>query len=112
MHRAAQEQNAMAWLQAEFHLTDAQFAAVKKLHDDYGIVCGRHCAAIMRAREHSAPAAEVAALEKTCVDAMTEHFRRVARLMPPEEGTRYLAMVLPRVAGYEHTGAPNVRVTP
>lgn len=112
MHRAAREQDAMAWLRTEFHLTDAQFAAVKKLHDDYGAVCGRHCAAIMAAKKRSAPASEVAALEKTCVDSMSEHFRRVAALMPDPEGGRYLAMVLPRVTGYEHTGAPNVRVTP
>jgi hypothetical protein len=28
------------------------------------------------------------------------------------EGERYLAMVLPRIAGYEHAGAPNMRVAP
>lgn len=112
MHRAAREQDAMAWLRTEFRLTAAQFAAVTKLHDDYGTVCSRHCAAIMEARRRAAPAAEVAALEKTCVDSMTVHFRQVAALMPAAEGARYLAMVLPRVAGYDHSGAPNVRVTP
>jgi hypothetical protein len=112
MRRAAREGDAMAWLRAEFRLNDTQFAAIKQLHDDYGVVCGEHCAAIVGARKRSAPAAEIAALEKTCVDAMTAHFRRVAALMPPGEGARYLDTVLPRVAGYEHTGAPNVRVTP
>ena len=43
---------------------------------------------------------------------MTAHFKRVAAEMPVAEGARYLATVLPRVAGYEHTGAPNVRATP
>ena len=66
----------------------------------------------MAARERQAPAAEVAALEKVCVDAMTAHFRRVAVLMPPGQGDRYLGFVLPRIAGYSHQGAPNVRVTP
>jgi len=112
MHRAAREHDAMAWLRTEFHLNDAQFAAIKKLHDDYGTVCAEHCAAIMAAQKRAAPAAEIAALEKTCVDAMTAHFRRVAALMPAGEGERYLTMVLPRVASYDHNGAPNLRVQP
>ena len=112
MHAAAREGDAMAWLRAEFKLGDAQFAAIKQLHEGYTIVCGRPCATIMEARERKAPAAEIAALEKTCVDAMTAHFRQVAALMPPAEGQRYLATVLPRVAGYSHENAPNVRATP
>jgi hypothetical protein len=112
LRRAARENDAMAWLRMEFHLSDAQFAAIKKLHDDYGAVCGEHCAAIMAARERQAPVAEVGALEKICVDAMTGHFRRVAAEMPPAEGARYLATVLPRVSGYAHTGAPNVQLKP
>jgi hypothetical protein len=112
MHAAAREGDSMAWLRAEFKLNDAQFAAIKQLHDDYSIVCSRHCAAIVDARERQAPATEIAALEKICVDAMTGHFRQVAALMPPAEGERYLATVLPRVAGYSHERAPNVRVTP
>jgi len=112
MHRAARENDAMTWLRTEFHLDEAQFAAIKQLHDDYGVVCAGHCAAIMAAQKRAAPAAEIAALEKTCVDAMTAHFRRVAALMPAGEGERYLAMVLPRVESYDHNGAPNVRVQP
>jgi hypothetical protein len=109
MHAAAREGDAMAWLRAEFKIDDTQFAAIKKLHEDYSTTCGQHCMAIMAARERRAPLAEIAALEKTCVDAMTGHFRRVAALMPPAEGQRYLDMVLPRVAGYSHGGAPNVQ---
>lgn len=112
MHAAARDQDAMAWLRLEFRLNESQFAAIKQLHDDYSIACGRHCADIMAARERQAPAAEVAALEKICVDSMTGHFRAVAALMPPAEGQRYLATVLPRIAGYAHHGPPNVRVTP
>ncbi|HVS51626.1 MAG TPA: hypothetical protein VHD62_04665 [Opitutaceae bacterium] len=111
MHRAAQDGDAMMWLRTEFHLDEAQFAAIKKLHEDYAVVCAGHCTEIAQAKKRNAPPAEMAALEKTCVDAMTEHFRRVAQLMPAGEGERYLAMVLPRIAGYAHTGAPNVRLT-
>ena len=112
MHAAAREGDAMAWLRTEFRLNDTQFAAIKKLHDDYSIACGQHCAAIMEARERKAPAREIATLEQVCVDSMTTHFRQVAALMPAPEGERYLATVLPRVAGYSHERAPNVRVTP
>ena len=112
VHRAAREKDAMAWLRAEFHLDEAQFAAIKKQHDSYGMVCGQHCAAIIAARGRAAPAAELAALEKTCVEAMTTHFRQVAALMPAGEGERYLATVLPRVKDHGHDGVPNLRATP
>ena len=110
MRRALSEGDAMAWLRAEFQLNDTQFAAIKKLHDDYRSVCADHCAAIMAAEKRHAPRAEIAALEKTCVDAMTAHFKRVAALMPPGQGERYLAIVLPRIADFDHRGAPNVQV--
>jgi hypothetical protein len=112
LQAAARDGDAMAWLRMEFRLEEEQFAAIKKLHDDYSVACGEHCAAIMDARERKAPAAEVARLEQVCVDAMTAHFRRVAALMPAGQGERYLAIVLPRVSGYSHHGAPNVRVGP
>lgn len=112
VRRAAREHDAMAWLRAEFHLTDGQFAAIKELHDGYSEECAGHCSMIAAARRRSAPASEIAALEQVCVDSMTAHFQRVAALMPPGEGGRYLALVLPRVHGYTHAGAPNVQVQP
>ena len=112
VRRAVSEGDALAWMRAEFRLSDAQFAAIKQLHEDYRAVCAGHCAAIMAAEKRGAPHAEVAALEKTCVDAMTAHFRRVAALMPPGQDERYLAIVLPRIADYDHRGAPNVQVRP
>ena len=112
MRAAAREGDALVWLRVEFQLSEAQFSAVRKLHEDFSIECSRHCAAIMEARERQAPASEIAALEKHCVDQMTAHFRRVAAQMAPAQGERYLRMVLPRIAGYAHEGAPNVRVGP
>jgi len=108
VRRAAEEGNAMAWLRAEFRLSDTEFAAIRKLHEDYGAVCGRHCQAIMDARAASASPAEIARLEQICVDAMTAHFREVATLMPPAEGDRYLAIVIPRIQGYDHTQSPTI----
>jgi hypothetical protein len=112
MHRAAREGDAMAWLKMEFHLDDGQFAAIKKLHDDYGIVCAQHCTMITNARQRSAPQDELARLEKLCVDSMTDHFSRVAKLMPAAQGERYLATVLPLIPGYAHAGPPTMQATP
>ena len=111
MHRAAREGDAMAWLQAEFQLDAGQFTAIKQLHDDYGVVCAEHCALITKARNEAAAAGEQARLEKLCVDAMTAHFRRVAALMPPAQGERYLATVLLRISSYPHAGAPSVQLS-
>lgn len=111
LHPVAAESEAMTWLRTEFQLNDAEFAAIKTIHEEYGVVCGRHCAAIMAARTRSAPPAEIAALEKTCVEAMTGHFKNVAALMSAEQGKRYLATVLPRVESHGHATAPNVQVS-
>jgi len=92
---AAQVITDEAWLKGDFFKTVQQRGA-----------------AIIAARERRAPAGEVAELERTCVDAMKVHFRRVAALMPPAQGERYLALVLPRVEGHPHHGAPNLRVGP
>ena len=89
-----------------------EFTAIRRLHEDFSGECGRHCAAIIEARERRAPSAEVAELERFCVEAMKTHFRRVAALMPPAQGERYLAFVLPRVESHPHHGAPSLRVGP
>jgi hypothetical protein len=110
VQRALRDGDALTWLRMEFKLNDTQFVAIKELHENYREACAVHCAAIMTAEKRGAPAAEVALLEKTCVDAMTAHFKRVAALMPAGQGERYLAIVLPRVADFDHRGAPNVQV--
>jgi hypothetical protein len=112
LRAAATEGDPMQWLRLEFKLTDAQYAAIQKLHNEYGAVCANHCSAIMAARERHAPSVEVRALENACVESMTDHFRRVAALMSPEEGKRYLAIVLPRIHDYDHRGAPNLEAKP
>jgi hypothetical protein len=108
----ARQRDTMAWLRTEFHLSAGQYAAIDRLHHEYSAVCAGHCQAIMTARARHAPEAEVEALENTCVASMTDHFHRVAALMPPGEGDRYLSLVLPRIAAYDHRGAPSLRGTP
>ncbi len=112
LRRAARERDAMAWLRTEYRLTAAQEAAITKLQSAYAVVCTEHCLRIEAARKRPAPAAEMAALEKTCTDAMRTHFTEVAGLMSPGEGERYLREVLPRIDHYGHAGAPTSRMTP
>lgn len=109
---AARQGDALEWLRVEFSLDADRFAAVRRLHDEFSIECSVHCAAIIAARERSAPAAEIAALESHCVGAMTAHFRQVAARMEAAQGERYLALVLPRIRGHTHQGAPSVRLAP
>lgn len=110
VRRAASEGNTMEWLRAEFHLNDAQFTAIQNLHNEFGTVCAQHCIAINNAKESGKSPAEIAALEQVCVGAMVEHFHKVAALMPPGEGERYLAIVLPRIRDYDHTQSPTIGV--
>lgn len=92
----------IVWLRDEFNLTPAQVAAVEQLHADYAPVCMAHCAAITAARRQSAPPAELARLEAVCRDATLAHLQRVAAVMPPDEASRFLALVAPKVSGHSH----------
>jgi len=49
VERALAERDAMAWLKADFGLTEEQFAGIKALHDDYSVVCAEHCLEIQKA---------------------------------------------------------------
>lgn len=110
----------LAWLQAEFQLTPAQAAAVKILHDDYQPVCRDHCQKIQQAKAGrdsakrvagasagsvvEAANAEVERVEAVCRDATQVHLQRVAALMEPVQGARFLALVLPKLAKQSHEG--------
>jgi hypothetical protein len=123
LHAAVATRDAMAWLKVDFHLTDAQFAEIKKLHDAYAPSCEEHCRLIqeatraieaLAATRGSDPAAVVAAertlqdLRTTCETAIAAHVRKVAALMSPDDGQRYLALVLPKIADFDHQMAPGL----
>ena len=125
VHEAVQKRDALEWLRRDFELTDAQFVAVKKLHESYAVVCEEHCRAIQEAARHrnalkaKSPAdpAAIAAAEKklgelreVCETAIATHVREVAAQMSQEQGQRYLAMVLPKIRDFDHQGAANLRV--
>lgn len=123
LHAAVRKRDAMEWLRVDFHLTDAQFAEIQKLHDAYAPSCEEHCRMIREASKArdalvaargSDPAAVTAAervlqeMRTTCESAITVHVQRVAALMSPADGQRYLALVLPKVANFDHQMAPGV----
>jgi hypothetical protein len=125
VRRALERQDALAWLRADFGLTDAQFAAIKRLHDAYASVCDEHCRQIreaMDAREElkrsgRATADELAAADRRveelvliCESAIATHVRACAAHMAPEAAERYLALVLPKIKEFDHLGAPDLRL--
>jgi hypothetical protein len=44
-----------------------------------------------------------------CRSSTEAHARAVAAIMGEEQGARYLAIVLPRLAHVDHTGAPDLQ---
>lgn len=122
---AVQKGDALEWLRTDFNLNEAQFAAVKRLHDSYAVECEAHCSAIQiaaRGREelktqspvNAAALAEaqkkVEDLRVACETAIASHVRQVATHMSPEHGARYLALVLPKIKDFDHQGHADVRV--
>lgn len=119
----------LAWLKQEFHLSDAAFAHLMKLHDGYLPKCEERCHEVAKLNtkleqvlaESSGVTPEVkqlldkrALLLARCQAEMLEHFYEVSRTMPPEEGKRYLAWVQRKtclqemsMAGHAMPGGPN-----
>lgn len=124
LHAAAAKGDAMAWLRTDFHLDDRQFAAIRQLHDSYSGTCDEHCRRIQevtRVRKAllagGADLASVAAadsrlreLRAICEAAIARHVRQVAAIMSPEDGRRYLAIVLPKIATFDHAAPPDLHL--
>lgn len=108
---AMKEGDSMKWLRAEFRLTEEQFEEIKRLHDDYYVECSVHCALIVEAREKGQSEETITRLEANCEQAIEVHCRTVAAAMSDEEGARYLELVLPQIAHYDHHQAPNLQVS-
>ena len=94
------------WLQLEFHLSDAELARIRQLHEGYLPQCGEMCAKIAAKKNEldsilgngtnlTAKAQdklnEIAALRAQCQSQMLQHFVAVSQAMPPAQGQRYLA---------------------
>lgn len=125
LHAAATKRDTMEWLRTDFHLTDTQFASIRDLHNSYAGSCEEHCRMIqdatkarnaLKAAQGADPAAMIAAEQKIqelrahCETAITRHVRQVAALMSAEDGQRYLALVLPKIADFDHRAAPDLHL--
>jgi hypothetical protein len=123
---AVEKRDAMEWLRTDFNLSDAQFARVKQLHESYSLVCGKHCQDIMDAAQardalKSKPGADpkalataekrVEELRQICETAIAAHVRQCAAEMSAPARERYLALVLPKIADFDHKAAPDLQVS-
>jgi hypothetical protein len=96
----------LSWLQMEFHLSDAEMAHIREMHEGYLPKCAEMCAKIAAKKselasvlgkgtnlttEAQAKLNEIAALRVQCQSNMLQHFVAVSQAMPPEQGRRYLA---------------------
>ena len=123
---ALEQRDAMAWLRTEFSLTDLQYQQIKTLHDSYSLECADHCRAIQEAEQTrdalKAAGADPARLaeanrtlqhlELVCETAIAAHVRRCAAEMSPAAAERYLALVLPKIADFDHRAPPDVGINP
>jgi hypothetical protein len=95
----------LAWLRTEFHLSDAEMARIRQLHEGYLPKCAEMCAKIAAKKtelesalgngtnltvEAQTKLNELAELRAQCQSQMLQHFITVSQTMPPEEGQRYL----------------------
>ncbi|MFT3783192.1 MAG: hypothetical protein QM790_14380 [Nibricoccus sp.] len=123
---AAGEDESLLWLRVEFKLPAEKMARIAQMHEDYQGVCADHCRNIWEARAvvrklkaAQASASDVAAAEAkarevdlVCTTSLEAHLREIAKIIGGAEGERYLSIVLPRIAHFEHTGAPKLDLDP
>ncbi|MDX2187287.1 MAG: hypothetical protein SFV32_10165 [Opitutaceae bacterium] len=124
LRRALQSGDAFEWMRVEFKLSDQQLARIKAIHAAYTVECEEHCRRIQEAadakrlamNEGASPESVAAAqarleeLRAACESAIAAHVRRCAAEMSGEDGKRYLALVLPKIADFDHKVAPNLRL--
>ncbi len=108
--------DSLMWVREEFKLSGEKLARVEKMHEAYELVCADHCEAIAEARKElqrlrtaNAPQSEIAAAEakaasvdSLCVTSTQTHIKEVAAVIGGDAGRRYLSIVLPRVASFDH----------
>ncbi len=102
----------MQWLKCEYHLSDAQFAHIQQLHQQYAPTCDLMCEKITKANDRldqvvstnrrvtpdvTAAMKECLAAQAECREAMLGHVYAVSAEMSPEDGARYLRMMKARI---------------
>lgn len=107
----------MTWLRHEFHLTDEQAARIAQLDAAYEPICADHCERIAVARQrlkslsqagdtgssaYAAAEADWTALRAECTRATRQQLEKVAAVMSPEDGRRYLEVIGAKLTNYDH----------
>ena len=104
----------LRWLKEEFHLTEKSYQEVVSIHQEYFLRCEDMCKKLdaatrpllwrTRGRTGKEQPGKVEtdrqAERALCTDCETEmvvHLQRVAKLMPENEGSRFLKLILPEV---------------
>lgn len=111
------EQNGLAWLKAEYKLSDEEFRRIEEAHDAYYPKCMEMCKRIAQANRRVTELLQTsttltpeieAALKTTeatnaeCRAAMLRHIYQVAAMMPPDQGSRYIRETAPRLLSSGH----------
>ncbi len=122
--RTRQPEDQWVWLRREFHLNDRQLARIHALHEAYQPVCADHCSRILSARqrldalgrssrkdtpEYVATIDRWEGVKRECQEATLHHLAAVAAAMAPDDGRRYLAMMVPRVIHSDHLEPLGIR---
>ncbi len=111
------DDDSLVWLRTEFKLSDKTFARVKAMHDSYEGVCAAHCEAIADSRralerlrsagaspsEIDAAMKQVEKVDAECKASTEKHVEEIAAAIGGREGERYLSIVLPRIATFDHS---------
>lgn len=94
------------WLQSEYRLSNEQMQRIQQLHNNYLSQCDGMCRMIMAKQQEVATALnnatninpvaqhkldDLAACRIQCQSQMLQYFINVSRVMPPDQGQRYLA---------------------
>lgn len=115
----------LQWLKLEFHPTPEQLQLIATRHREFRVVCDEHCRLVGQAlarlrhlQQAQATPQEIAAAQATlvrtdqdCRSSLETHLRDVAKLLGPGKDERYLAIVLPRIHTFQHTGAPDLQLS-
>lgn len=110
------EHDSLMWVRHEFKLSGEKLARVEAMHEAYESICAEHCLAIAESRKaltraqaaHGSPeliaaaTAKIKEVDARCLASTEAHIREVAAVIGGEEGRRYLSIVLPRVANFDH----------
>ncbi len=119
---AASRDDALLWLRHEFRLSPEKMARIESMHGAYQSTCDEHCrqiqvarAEVQELRSSQTAVIEIAAaetrareLDLVCTTSLEAHIREVAGVIGGDNGQRYLAIVLPRISTFDHSGAPQV----